>query len=395
MKIALVGNMNNIHFAFMRYLRDLGFNAYLFLYKNELAHFYPEYDTWEYEKWEEFIFQMDLQNGIGLKNLSPLFYRPKKIREVFGGFDIIIAHGFFPVYAKKANLKVDFFLPYSLGIEFLCVPNENIKLYVLFSLMRRLQLSALNSHTKKIITLDFTKENLKNFKYLRHEPTIMGLPMVYNQEVPDESKVHHLATWVNKLEVYELVVFSHVSHIWKNIPSDWLLNAKRNDLLIEGFAKYLNRTNQRSRSVLVFLDYGSDVDESKKLIRSFGIDDNVIWLPQMSRKEIMYLLDFVDIGGGELGGCVWGGTGWEFMAKGVPFFQYVKLEQDEFKRKTGQQFPNILNTDSPDKIANYLLDFEINRNKYQEMGQSLKSWFDQNAGIELVRRYTKMFQSAT
>jgi len=30
----------------------------------------------------------------------------------------------------------------------------------------------------------------------------------------------------------------------------------------------------------------------------------------MSHQEIMYLLDFVDIGGGELGG-----TGWEFTAK--------------------------------------------------------------------------------
>lgn len=46
-RVALVGNMNNNHFALLRYLRDLGVNATLLMFSNEAAHFYPQQDTWQ------------------------------------------------------------------------------------------------------------------------------------------------------------------------------------------------------------------------------------------------------------------------------------------------------------------------------------------------------------
>ena len=45
MKIVILGNMNNNGFALMRYLRDLGADAHLFLFANDgtgsLSHFAP------------------------------------------------------------------------------------------------------------------------------------------------------------------------------------------------------------------------------------------------------------------------------------------------------------------------------------------------------------------
>jgi hypothetical protein len=40
------------------------------------------------------------------------------------------------------------------------------------------------------------------------------------------------------------------------------------------------------------LDYGTDVFASKELIKQLQIEDNVIWLPKMSRK---YLYSFIDL----------------------------------------------------------------------------------------------------
>ena len=63
MKIALIGNMNNNFFSMLRYFRDLGMDATLFLFKNEQAHFLPKYDTWEIKKWEKYIIRTNLVNG--------------------------------------------------------------------------------------------------------------------------------------------------------------------------------------------------------------------------------------------------------------------------------------------------------------------------------------------
>ena len=77
--------------------------------------------------------------------------------------------------------------------------------------------------------------------------------------------------------------------------------------------------------LLVLFNYGEAVEASKALIaQSLELTDKVLWVPVMSRKKIMRLLEHVHFGGGEFGGAVWGGTGWEFMAKGVPFFQHVE-----------------------------------------------------------------------
>ena len=46
MKIALLGNMNNNHFAIARYLRDQGFDAHVLLFDDEYNHFLPSCDTY-------------------------------------------------------------------------------------------------------------------------------------------------------------------------------------------------------------------------------------------------------------------------------------------------------------------------------------------------------------
>ena len=64
MKIGLIGNMNNNNFAFLRYLINLGYDASLIIFKNEISgnnkHFSPEADCWDIEKWRKYIIQSNL-----------------------------------------------------------------------------------------------------------------------------------------------------------------------------------------------------------------------------------------------------------------------------------------------------------------------------------------------
>ena len=64
MKIGLIGNMNNNNFAFLRYLINLGYDANLIIFKNEISgnnkHFSPKADSWNIGKWKKYIIQSNL-----------------------------------------------------------------------------------------------------------------------------------------------------------------------------------------------------------------------------------------------------------------------------------------------------------------------------------------------
>ena len=68
LRVAILGNMNNNGFAIMRYLRDLGVDAHLFLYRNDgigsLDHFKPENDSFEIDKWNNYIHNSDFDNHV-------------------------------------------------------------------------------------------------------------------------------------------------------------------------------------------------------------------------------------------------------------------------------------------------------------------------------------------
>ena len=116
MRVALIGNMNNNNFSIMRYLRDLGIDAHLILMKNDYtksqAHFIPENDTWEIEKWKSYIHYLNYYDWEGI-----LFRSGKSIKNDFKEYDILIGSGYIPVLLSKAKVYLDIFYPYTTGVE--------------------------------------------------------------------------------------------------------------------------------------------------------------------------------------------------------------------------------------------------------------------------------------
>ena len=95
-KIAIIGNMNNNGFSIMRYLRDLGQDAYLLLYSNSASggnsHFTIEADSWVPEKWRPFIKVLSIPSSVWALfklNLFPidLLYK-RKLRKQLSEFDV-------------------------------------------------------------------------------------------------------------------------------------------------------------------------------------------------------------------------------------------------------------------------------------------------------------------
>ena len=162
----------------------------------------------------------------------------------------------------------------------------------------------------------------------------MYFPMIFSEEpVKDVDAIlerrPEISFQINKMISSNLVVFSHVSHIWKTHPTIHITEnlGKRNNILIEGFASYLESPRSCNNALLCLFEYGEDFKDSKKLIKNLNIENNVIWYPLLSRKELRALLQFVDIGGSEFSGQFWGGCGWEFITSGVPMLHYLADEE--------------------------------------------------------------------
>ena len=398
MKLGLLGNMNNNHFSLMRYMRDLGVDAYLLLYSDDGtgggSHFVPESDTFEIEKWSPYIIQTNLPNrGLGI--LWKVFKR-RELTELFGSYDYLIGNGIAPVYARFAGRTLDLFLPYAYGGEYIDITfREHTRKYIRGCLHKHLQIQSLRSSTRFIGVLDFTRGNLQFFKKYGIDGKLipLGIPMVYNREDYDFSELasrKEVVAFINSVSDSFPVVFSHVAHKWKSIRGTFF-DFKRNDILIEGFAEYLEMS-KNEKAKLVLVDYGFDVQESIKLIDDLGISKYVYWLPKLARKEILALLKVVHIGAGELGGALWGGTGWEFMASGVPFFQNIGLSSREFEESTNRPCPDIFHAATREDISSILCDVERNPEIAIRKGENLKRWFDTYNGISEAKRILQIIQ---
>lgn len=383
MRVALIGNMNNNYFSLMRYLHDAGVDAELLLFADEINHFLPENDTWDIEKWKPYIKQTKINGGA----LGQYFkMSAADIRREFEGYDYYIGCGFTPAYFYKAGMKLDLFTPYCVGIEYTYrITKTKPVHYLKEKIEAYYQIKGLKHNTKVVGTID--EESRIKAEKIGVKTQSLPLLMIYNKE-QTKGDDEFLSATIQKFNQHYPVVFSHVSHFPKGSRT-WEI--KRNDILIKGFADFAKQTD--TNPLLVLFSYGDAVKESIALIAELGITDKVMWVPVMSRKKIMRLLEHVHFGGGEFGGAVWGGTGWEFMAKGVPFFQYVDMQDAVFEANTGMKMPAFFNTNSSAEIARLLQEYSADITRLTAKGHELQVWFNKEAGQELANAYIDILKS--
>ena len=352
MRIAIIGNMNNNGFSLMRYFRDLGEDAHLFLYLNDgfgsLSHFKPESDTWDIKKWAPFIHSIGFSNTLsslhgktilfGLlirkyfsrtkENNSILHYSPvnyKKLKETLNSFDKIICSGIAPAILYKAGIKTDIYYSYSTGIEFLgnldVLKSTSHMKKLFIKISRKPILKGLKS-SKYILNSDMSvsAQTLEKYK-LSFLP--LAIPMVYNQEAIafNQTQKPAFIAIIKAINSADMAIMSPSRNQWikpKNVKQEAWFESKHNDWLIKGFAKMLILRPACNAKLFLF-NYGPDVEASKELIKKLNISKNIIWTDKTSRKEILLMLNYATVCVGEFRTeekIIWGGTGWEALAAG-------------------------------------------------------------------------------
>lgn len=318
--------MNNMLFVFMKHLRDKGIAADLFLFNNEMEHFLPCNDT-KYKDYKKYIKQLTWGSP------ESFFVKSKQnIIEDLDGYDIYIGSGFSPAFFKKAGLKLDFFAQY--GSDLYEVPFKSFSLkprdFLLWNIGRYQKKGILESkHIINEIISDYLTEPLKN---LKRDYITLRRPLVHDIEsFCDNHKIEKLIIETRKRT--EFLIFSQARHLWKNVEFFYgVAESKGNDVLIRGFAKFSNVTLKKTKLVLV--EYGPDVEESKKLIQELKIEQNIIWIPKTSRSCILKVIQYSDLIVDQFMIDTIGCSGWEAIASGknlvgfIPKENYTVSEQE-------------------------------------------------------------------
>jgi hypothetical protein len=397
LKIALIGNMNNNFFSLHRYLLNNGYDSTLFLFNNELNHFKPINDTWSIEKYHPTIKYLEVGNPF-----VEIDFRKLKIS--LSHYNFVFGCGYAPYYFERIGRQLDVFVPYGSDLYELSTNyfNLNVKSGII-PFIKSLYLKCTNyfisrfqrrgiKKSKNIISTDILKTFADANKMLGISFIDCGFPMVYiENDVEKYSLSKEFENQINKVSKFDFVVGSQSRQYWtKVIDSASVDNLKRNDLLINGFAIFLKRTN--ASACLVLFKYGPDIDSSIQLIKELKIENNVIWFEKSPRKEILYLFkNHVDIGADQFLSGYFGGTGYEILSQGVPLLATIDIDADEYMKQTGKSMPPHINVHSVDEIASSLENYYTYSDELVKLKSDSKQWFDQNLGEGLFKLYENIF----
>jgi hypothetical protein len=379
MKVACIGNMNNIFFSLVRFLRDKGYEADLIL-TSEQNHFLPENDSFRIDEynWIKEIkkFPWPSEEETKFTLLDKFF-----LKQFMGKYDFLIGCGYAPGMLNYLDLKLNMFIPY--GSDYYLVPFRNSRTYG-----RNRYYNEFGTYQKQgiinsdLVILDHVplieeKIGEINLKGLRVKSVV---PSIYTNDfnpktIPGFFDKSALYPQLRKLrDENDFIVLQQVRQTWIT-NRDGITN-KGNDRLIRGYSEFLKK-NKGIKSKLILFEYGDDVKGSKDLISGLNMDSSVVWLPLSPRKEIMVAIYFADVCVGELHDSflLYGAVG-EYLSMGKPFIH--SCVWDDFKPYYNTSYP-INYANSAEGVLEHLTYLFHNPERAKEIGVQGYNWFIENA----------------
>lgn len=379
MKVAFVNNMNNNFFSMVRYLRDRGIDAHLFIFDELYKGFFPQADTFDDVAKLDYIHVVsqvtfrDFFNPFSLKVRKGI----KELKAALSEFDLVFACGLLAFF-ERAGFQVDVFIPYGGdAYQLTDMFNYSRKKYFPYSSMMRYMMKYQRRAIQKTrVIASFASNDLHvgdALVNLGRQWIDWNMAMIYPVSCPDK-----INRW-SFLNEHDFVLFSHMRHTWKT-GTDY----NGNDRAIKGYAKFIKEKSQFKNPVFIMFEYGCDIDASKALVAELNIENYVKWVPAMERRHIYAGLKHADIVMGIFNDEVisWGGVTYEAFSSEVPVIGGAKV-----KRENAKHDLPLIHAYEVDEIATALLGFQENPDKYRQIGQEAKKWFDQNVGQGLIDRY--------
>lgn len=384
-KIALIGNMNNNFYALTRYLRDAGYDAHLF-YRLAMEHFQPKADSYD-DEYVGFCHEVDwLDKGFHNTDFEA-------VKKQLDGFDFYIGQGEEAAVAYCAGYRMNVYYPYGSDVyKYAHLPQEykwKSKVAALVApgpsrpTYKQMQKGTMAKYLKEAIVnaqyifADATNEEYQDkieSLHYKGEFRNVGLPFLYqpeyekllNVDIPDLKYDAEIRELRGK---YDFMVLYHGRQEWATYHNQF--TGKNTDHLIRGFASYI-KNDHNNNACLVMLEYGTDVEASKNLIKELEITDNVYWFPKMYRKELMNIIKHVDVCSGEFAhSFLVFGTVMEAMMMKKPVITY---RNDNLYKDIYPELYPCFNARTAEAIATALSEAANHPGKAREIGEKAHKW---------------------
>jgi glycosyltransferase involved in cell wall biosynthesis len=219
--------------------------------------------------------------------------------------------------------------------------------------------------------------------------------------LPDKPPNKVLEIAVELINKSCLTILNHGRQIWvksdRFTEEEWVYQNKNSDWCIRAFAKLVAQRNN-IRPCLLIVEYGPDVEQTRRLIKDLNIDSFVHWLPLMGRRDLMWLLSKISLGVGEFYDAprtMWGGTGWEAFASAKPLLQRFNFDDREFESIYGYAPPPMLSVRTEKDVLQQMLFVADYPKQAAQIGERAREWFDTHNGIALAKKWLSLVTDST
>ncbi|MCB0339589.1 MAG: glycosyltransferase [Bdellovibrionales bacterium] len=373
--------MNNNLSVLWRFLLDAGYDATLLTLPGEPDHFSLSADSFRRNHPIERVSTLEL---FDLRRF--LSIPPAQIRRAIKPYDFVIACGASLGFLSRAGIPIDLAIPY--GAEFLdhgsyrlTRPNilHHFNAYVYWN-------KQAFRHSINSLMLDYTNPWYESFFEKQRSGAkryYLAPPMIYAPEfspetmssLPADSDI--VERFAELRRKFDLVVFHHSSHNWRNPRRVWTYKGNHN--LFIGFAEFKRKTG--ANACIVTFEYGLEVDETKKLIGELGIESEVYWFAKTPRKNLLQGIHRADVVVGEMNperSFNTYGVALEAMAMGRPLMHH---RQDSLYHRYHKELYPMLNASSPEDVEEGLTWALQCPAERERMGEQARLWFN-NYGVE-------------
>lgn len=385
--------MNNNFFSIVRHMRDRGYDARLLCIDREQSHFLPNTDCLD-DDYSRYT------TSLSWGSESSIWSAPSdQVRHDLAAYGRVVGCGAIPAFMARAGLRLDLIIPY--GDDLYLLPffrYRSIK-----KLAKQLVRGALWKYQRKGVaeaswvqqTNVFAGERAARLSRLRVSQKVFyaPIPMVYDyfSEVGSDHPVWREAFLQRVRELRgrsDFFVLHHNRHLWTS-GSD-LFSRKGNDVFLRGYAQFCESRDGPERPVAVLLEYGAEVEDSKRLIQELGIADRVVWLPRAERRLILLTLSLADVGIGQFTtGIYLNGVIQEVLASGTPLIH--NYYEDRHLGVGLSTYPYI-EANSPQAVARGLEDLWRSPERRKQMGSDAQRWYRDEVVDRSLREYENRLQ---
>jgi hypothetical protein len=187
----------------------------------------------------------------------------------------------------------------------------------------------------------------------------------------------------------DFVVFHPPRQHWEpRRHPDW---EKGNDVLIRGFARFVNEVNPRAGAVLV--EWGQTIQASKDLLASLGVGDRVLWIPPQPNVAMIRYTRACDLLADQFFLGAFGSTMPKALLHGCPAMLY--LDEDRH-RWCFPEMPPVINARTPEQVFEGLARLYRDPDYAKDLVLRGQAWYARYHSNEVIAEtFFQAFREAT